>query len=45
MRAVTYVEEVQLIWVGGSNAGCEKQQVTLQPSDLERRELETNTWT
>lgn len=42
---MTYVEEVQLIWIRGSNACCEQQKVALQPFDLEGRELKADTGT
>jgi hypothetical protein len=45
MAWTTYVEEVQLIGVGSSNAVCKQQKVALQPFDFKGRKLETDTGT
>jgi hypothetical protein len=45
MAWTTYVEEVQLIGVGSSNAVCKQQEVALQPFDFKGRKLKADTGT
>jgi len=44
-RECAYVEVMELIWVRRADAGCEEQEVALQPFDLVGRKLEPDAWT
>jgi len=41
----TYIEEVQLVGIGCTNAVCKQQKIALQPFHLKGRILETDTGT
>jgi hypothetical protein len=45
MAWTTYVEKVQLIWVGSPNAVRKQQKVALQPFDFKGRKLKADTGT